>query len=558
MAGPDYLSMINNSLGPPPVPGPAAPAIPPRGAPDFMGQIGNTLGAAPPGAPLIDNGAIAAMPGLTFAPPSPAGPAAGPPPPPAPAASGAPGGLIGPPADREPGVPPPSTFLQRVASGVQTMPAREVEMRGPQLKEAQGQRNAAFEGAVQAVTERSEHTAAADYAVALEQQRQAGIREDAANYTAAERANELAERQADFDASTKALSKQSVDPTRFWSTGNAGTKIAALISVAIGGFIQGKTGRSNVGMDAVNQAIDRDIKAQEFAYNAARDTVNAKQTAFSMAMQKYQNVDAARASARAAALDVAVTQAGASAAQWKGTEAANRAQMAMAELSQDRASQIMQGVAFVPAKTVATGGGFVDPRTGVTYTNKEAQGVVEKMDTREEKREEQGRAIAGQLIVEGAKNEGKAAKDMRGLTVKLPNGDVVVGRTEAHAKELGDASAAIHETQRLVREAKEIRSSPAFRIPGSAAHAKLAQIQSELITGYSVQNKLGALSESDMGLAKAGTAQLTDFGPGPEAALDRLGETAQSRLRAQVKTLPDAPGSSQGEMPKSFTPHGKK
>ncbi len=193
----------------------------------------------------------------------------------------------------------------------------------------------------------------------------------------------------------------------------------------------------NSGLDAVNQMIDRDIKAQEFAYNASRDTVNAKQTAFSMAMQKYQNVDAARAAARAAALDVAVSQAGAQAALWKGTESANRANMAAAELSQDRANQIAQGVAFVQPRTAAAS--YVDPRTGLTYTDQEAKGLVKTMDEHAFEERKQGTGIAGQIMVEGSKagqkDQDKTDEGTRFIAEKLQAAGVPQARAAADAAE---------------------------------------------------------------------------------------------------------------------------
>lgn len=435
-----YMSSLYSALPPPQLSSEAAPA-PPFGT--FSGDVPppNAAMPLPPGATNY-NAMIAGTLGGSPPPPgAPAPPLEGAPPPPSPGAPPPPPGPIGPPNDAAPaGGPAPSSFLQRVHGAMSgTTPAHEVEMRGPQLKAAQGERNVAMEGAIAAVTERSQQTAAGDYALALETERKAGIREDAANYSAAERANELAERQADFDASTKALSKQSVDPGRFWSNANVATKLLALISVTLGGFVQGKTGRSNVGMDNVNQMIDRDIKAQEFAYNAARDTVNAKQTAFSMAMQKYNNVDAARAAARAAALDAASATIGQQAALWKGTDAANRAQMAMGELAQDRANQIQQGVAFVPAKTVSVGAQYVDPRTGLTYSEAEAKGLAAKLDDREFKREEKGMDVAGQVLVEDHKAGAKGGKDdqkqidaeTRAISAQLQQAGVPMARANA-------------------------------------------------------------------------------------------------------------------------------
>lgn len=402
-------------------------------SPDYMAQINATLGGGPPPTAPVMLGARPPMPPPPMAPPPPE-PNMSAMPPPAPP----PMNLASTPAPQQP--PPPSMptpgprpFLQQVgAAGIANVAAKETEMRGPQLKQAQGERNAAFEGAVQAVTERSERTAAGDYAIALDQARKAGVREDAANQTAAERNEELQMRQADFDQSVKALSQQSIDPGRFWANASTGQKIAALISTALGGF---SGSGHNAGTEAINNVIDRDIKAQEFAYHAARDTMNAKQTAFSTAMQKYNNVDAARAAARAASLDAASAQMGQQAALWKGTEAANRAQMAMASLQDERMQQIAQGVMFSPARQVAVGASYVDPRTGMRYSEQEAKGLVGKMDEREFAREQKATDVAGQMFVEGAKagakgNE-KADEGAKGISNQLQQAGVPQARAAA-------------------------------------------------------------------------------------------------------------------------------
>lgn len=409
---PNYVAMLNASLPQPaasqaPLPEPA-PVAPPFGSFSGAPVPSPELPPAGPPAPPPTGPLMSVMP--------PAGPSMTPGPAPPP---------------RGPG--PSQPFLQRIASGV--APAKSTELRGPELRGAQEHRNAAFEGAVQAVTERSQQTAAGDFAVALEQQRKAQIHEDAANYSVAERGAEMEQRQMDFDQSVKALSKQSMDPDRYWANASVGRKIAIMLSAGAAGFVQGRTGHGggNIGIDTAMKLADADLKAQEFGYNAARDTVNAKQTAFSMAMQKYNNADAARAAARASMMETLQAQLGQQAALWKGTDAANRAQMAIASLQDEKMQQIAQGIMFTPAH--ATAGGFVDPRTGITYSNKEAQGVVKDMDERHAKSDEQDKGIAGQLLVEhakeGSKKDDKIDTETRAISSQLQQAGVPLARANA-------------------------------------------------------------------------------------------------------------------------------
>lgn len=453
--------------------------------------------------------------------------------------------------------PPPRPFLQQVsAGGAVRVPAHETEMRGPQLLKAQQHADTDREAAIQDVSINNRLQAQNEYDLAVRMEQAAKAREDAAAYSAAQRAAELQQRQADFDDSAKALAQTAINPDRFWSNQSTGTKVGYLIASVLSDLKPG--GGPNAGLDMIQRGIDRDIKAQEFQYNATRDTLNAKQTAFSMAMQRYNNEDAARAAVRAAALDAAAAQVAQQSALAKGTDAQNRAADLLQQLNDRRTQQIAQGVAFTPATTVQVGARYMDPRTGFVYSEQEAKGLAAKADEREFRREEIGLNTAGDILKEGAKGDRAAEKDQRALSVQLPNGDVVKASDPDQAHRLRAASASIHETERLVREAKEIRAGNSFRIPGSPARARLEQIQKNLITQYAVQNNLGAISGPDMDLAVGGTAKLFDVGPGPEATLDALSAGAQAKLRAEVKTIPDAPGSAKGEMPKSFTPHGAK
>lgn len=381
---PDYLAQIHQTLSGGPAPtGPIMIGAPPAGPPP--------AGPPPPAMPPPE------MPGQNMSTMPPPGMSAAPPPPPPPPAPHAPAGT-------------PFPLVQVRGGGVANIAAKETELRGPQLRGAQEVRNEAMAGAVQAVNERNQQTAAADFALALEQERKAQIRQEAADYSAAERTEEMAQRQQDFDQSVKALSQHSVDPGRFWANANAGQVIAALVSTVMAGYVSGKTGRpGNVGLDAINGMIDRDIKAQEFSYNALRDTTSAKQTAFSMAMQKYNNVDAARSAARAAALDATQAQIAKSSALWKGADAQSRAQMALAALEDEKMQQIAQGVAYTPAQRVAVGGVWVD-RMGLSYNEAQAREVSKEMRGQEFEKDKIGMNVAGDVLKTGAAAEAKRSE----------------------------------------------------------------------------------------------------------------------------------------------------
>lgn len=447
-------------------------------------------------------------------------------------------------------------FPLHASGGGGVIPAHEVETRGPSLLGAQNIANASTAGAIGNVAGRSEDAAAHEYDMALAQERQARAREAAADASVAERQEELANLQSDFDQSARTLSQTAIDPNHFWATRSTGQKVSAMIGLALGGFLQGARGGSNPGLDAINMAIDRDIHAQEMAYNVNRDVMNGRQTAFALAMQKYNNVDAARSAARAAALDAVQAQVAQTAALWKGTDAANRADIMGAQLQTDRMNQIAQGVRFILPQ--ATARVWYDEH-GIPYNDAQARELATKYREFGEKREEIGLNKAGDVIVEGAKAQAAQRAKAGAYPVVLPTGETFFAPSEQDAKEVRALLDTTTDTRRLIAEAKKIRGDAALGVPlAPSSRARLDQIQQELITNFGVQHKLGALSKEDRDMAIGGTADLFRYGPGTDAKLERLGEQATAKLHSTLKTYPGAPAKATGQMPPSTQYHGDK
>lgn len=326
--------------------------------------------------------------------------------------------------------------------------AFERELRGPSLLAAQGHRNQFSEDTIQGIGERNEAMAQEEYGQALEAERGARDREQAMQQSVLERQDEMAERQADFDATARQLSKQGqLDRGRFWASRSTGQKIAGAVELLLAGF----RGAPSI----VQKRIDDDVKAQEFAFYATRDTAQAKQTAFQMAMQKYQNADAARAMARVAALDTVQAQLAQVSAKWKGTEAANKADLAMAALQDEKMMQIAQGIQFVPSQY--RGRMFIDPRTGLTYSESEAKALDRQMVERNFKRQEKAADVGGQLLVEGAKGD---AAMQRELLQRQGNIDAETAKIAA-----GVQAAKIPDLRQLAEKAlsTQAASPPSFK-----------------------------------------------------------------------------------------------
>lgn len=342
-----------------------------------------------------------------------------------------------PPVGVEPGPPPPRPMgpgpdpnafplLSTGAGGMSK--ATELERRGPTLLRAQGDRNLASEATIGRVGERNADTAQQEYDLALDQEREARTREAAQQQSMLERQEEMAQRQTDFDSSVKQLSKMGqIDQSRWWGSRTTGQKIAGFIELALSGMTRAPS--------LILKKIDDDVKAQEFAYYAARDTTNAKQTAYSLAMQKYQNADAARAAARAAAIDITQAQIAQMGAQWKGTETANKADIALASLQDEKMMQIQNGIQFIPSQY--QGRRWVDPRTGLVYSEAEAKAMMGKLDEHSHEDRKQVAGIGGQLMVEGAKTDahlaGKADEGAHQISTQLQQAGVPAARAAADA-----------------------------------------------------------------------------------------------------------------------------
>lgn len=522
---------------------------------DLQAYLQQTFNAMPQPARPVAPPPMTPMPPVAAAPaPAPEPAPAGPPPPP-PNVEAAP---VSQPQGVAPAIPERTFPLKLVGGGGPVrIPEREVDMRGPTLRSAQDMAMAGNLNATRAIADRSQQAAALEYNIFLDQQRQAEARQAAMDKAAAEREAEMQERLRDFDSSVKAMSQASVDPNRFWSTRSTGQKVAGILSVALGGFLQGARGGSNAGLDILNDAIEKDIKAQEFEYLSRRNQTDGKQTAFSMAMQKYQNVDAAKAMARAAAMDAAAARVGQMRALYAGTEAANRADATIAGLMDRKKDEIQQGIRFLPSQVVQQAPVFVDPRTGITYTNREAQGVAEKFDAAENKREEIGLQTAGKVIEEQVKAGAAKAVDGEKNLVVLPNGDTVKAPDVTEAGHLRELSTTSMDVDRLVKRAKEIRSSTGWRASPEARY-ELDSIQQQLRTSFSVAQRLGALSKDDIKIADGAVGDLMAYGSSPERALEAYKQKVNQAWRIRTKTYANAPDTAKGVMPASFKPAGGK
>jgi hypothetical protein len=533
-----------------------------------QGQQAIVLGGAPPAAPPLLAPVATPAPAAGPAPVPP--PAAGPPrpnpyveaPPPEPAAFGPvddrPLGPVERPAPPPKQPPPPmpaDVQFRGVGGGV--LPAHEAPTRGPV-------QNALLMGSYEEPLRAGEQIKLRS---AIEAQHEADAyesmaadalkRQEAVQVAGMRRQAELDRLAQDYEAQIQSLGQMHLDSNRAWAQKSTGDKITTTLLVALGGLASlGDPHGQNLAYNAVMKEIDQDVEAQKFDYMAGLDRAKGAQTAYALAMERYGQEDAATAAARSAALDYAAMKTAQIGAQWKGTESANAADEFIAKLRADRERTAAAGLQFVPAK--AAGGGYK-----MYIRGQEVPGVVSEKQAQEYAVKygvEPGQRIDEEMVkggIQASIKQGEHDAKAKDFAVNMPNGEVVHAPNEAEAKELRELTVSSREVSRLVSRAKQIRDDATFRA-SPEARAELRQIQSQLITHYGVQNKLGALSDSDRDLALAGTADLFNFGNGVEKTLNAYNQKAVQKVTDRVSTYPGAPAKSSGKMPSSFTAHGGK
>jgi hypothetical protein len=131
---------------------------------------------------------------------------------------------------------------------------------------------------------------AADHAL---EQTERNIKQDEIKFGRIKR--DFERRQAQIQDERAQIDEMKVDPDRIFS-GDGGTwaRILAGISILAGGILMGLQGRqSNPGLDAIHQAIDRDIRNQKEKIAARREGVAGQETELERLMTIYGNPEMA-------------------------------------------------------------------------------------------------------------------------------------------------------------------------------------------------------------------------------------------------------------------------
>lgn len=463
------------------------------------------------------------------------------------------------PADGTAAPPPMNPDVQFAPVVTGGSPAREVNTRGPQQEALLQEQYMPPLMATENVRERSVQQAAAEQAMHEEHAKQALDRQAAFERQAARRAQEMQILQADYQNTITELSRFKIDNNRVWNNTSTLDKIGALALVLLGGVGAGPSG--NIVLQSIMGNIQEDVDKQKDAYQKGLDLAKGQQSAFGMAMQKYNSEDAAYNAALAAGQEAVAAKIAGMSAQWKGTDAQNHADALVGQLASSAIHTRAEGLKYLQP----TGGStkykmFVrgQERPGLA-TEAGAQAVFDKYQADPAvKGDEQLLGGAIQANLQDRKAMADAAKTAKQFTVVMPNGEEVNAPDEPTAKQLRKVTAAVNNANSLVNEAREIRKGSAWRIKGSTDRARLETIESELTLAFKERGELGALSGPDMDLARGGTGEITSQFDTANAKLESFSKHTNNALRNYVKTIPGAPPKTSGVMPGSFTAHGKK
>lgn len=136
------------------------------------------------------------------------------------------------------------------------------------------------------------------------------LRQVRADIAARQKADAVTQAKSDqIVADAIKLSQTKVDPGRWMSTRSIGQKLAAYIAVIAGGLYQGRTGGArNIGMDMIQQHIDRDIDAQKADIESGRYSLGVRQNQIAQEFARTGNLYQATQTVRLATYHAAVNK----------------------------------------------------------------------------------------------------------------------------------------------------------------------------------------------------------------------------------------------------------
>ena len=336
-----------------------------------------------------------------------------------------------------PEAPPRPDVEFRQVGGGGVIPAREVTTRGPK-QSALLERS--FEhplNAADRIEERSriqaEREAAMYDAIAEDHLNQ----KMAMERVVARREQEMAGLRQNYADTIQQLGTMKIDNDRLWNNSSTGDKIGAIALGILGGLFAGSESKTK---KAIDKRIEDDVKAQMFDYQKGLDIAKAQQTAFGLAMQQFGNEDAAYHAATAAGQQYTAARMSKLAAEWKGTESANRADdmraqyQTAADQSAANGFKFLQPTATAPQFALSVRG----QRAPGLFSQDKAQAAFFEHGIKPSERVDEDVVKGGiQMRVEGAKaahaREGKVDEGAHKISTQLQQAGVPQARAAAEA-----------------------------------------------------------------------------------------------------------------------------
>ena len=148
--------------------------------------------------------------------------------------------------------------------------------------------------------------------------------------------------QKNFDSTLKEFNDASDQVKNFkfqdyWDDKSTGQKIMAGIAILLGGYGAAKSGSEhNMGLEVINQTIDRDIQRQKANFEKLKDSAQMAQNKFALYNQKFDNERLAELAMRDDALQASQLKLQQIAEQNKSPAILEQAKAANAQLEQQR------------------------------------------------------------------------------------------------------------------------------------------------------------------------------------------------------------------------------
>lgn len=334
---------------------------------------------------------------------------------------------------------------------------------------------------------------------------------------------------ADIEEAEKAI--PNVDPGRMWSSMSEGRKAAAIVSLAIGGFLEGfSNGRiQNKPLQIFMNRIDQDLEQQNRDIDRARSAIELQKNSLYKEWERTGDRQKAIQNHRLQKLGAMVNQATAEANQLvAGSIAHTKAQKAVAELKQGYQKERLQ----VLNSRVTAEATKDSSRRGWAALNQSERHFQVTMRRQDEEREAAGRAAADKAYNEGVIVDSNSGQDI-GVATK--------GTAEQRLAAQNGITAAYKVNDRVQKlltwdQTEGTKLPLEGRVSGRAR--AIESVEADLVNSIAVAISGGgrAMSDADVLRAEKMAAKFkTMFTADPKEAwsvlLDGMGEDSNKLVR---------------------------